>query len=91
MKRYYVLYTGRVQGVGFRFTVQMTAEKYHCTGWVRNLEDGDVDMEIQGDEQDCLKAIHEIYNNKSRWIQITDYHVKERQVDPSERRFRSLY
>ena len=91
MKRYYVIYKGRVQGVGFRFTVQMAAEKYGCTGWVRNLDDGDVDMEIQGEETACQRAIQEIYQNKSRWIRIDDYFVKERAVDPEERRFRSIY
>lgn len=91
MKRYYVIFRGRVQGVGFRYTAQMYAERNNCTGWVRNLSNGDVDMEIQGSEADCLKAIRDINNNNSRWIRIDDYFMKEKPVDPSEKRFRSLY
>mgnify|MGYP002626965564 CR=1 FL=1 len=58
---------------------------------LQRLDDGDVDMEIQGEETACQRAIQEIYQNKSRWIRIDDYFVKERAVDPEERRFRSIY
>ncbi|MDO4403456.1 MAG: acylphosphatase [Atopobiaceae bacterium] len=41
-------YTGRVQAVGFRFTSQAWAEQHGLTGWVTNLVDGDVMLEVQG-------------------------------------------
>jgi acylphosphatase len=50
MRRRYVV-SGRVQGVGFR---QFTAEKARglkLAGWVRNLPDGNVEAEAEGDEQ----------------------------------------
>ena len=43
-----VLYSGRVQGVGFRFTVKMTATGFEVTGTVRNLPDGRVELVAQG-------------------------------------------
>ena len=44
-----VIYTGRVQGVGFRYTVQSLARGRPITGYVRNLSDGSVELVAQGD------------------------------------------
>lgn len=48
-KRYRVVITGLVQGVGFRYFVQERAESLGVTGWVRNLRDGRVEAEIEGE------------------------------------------
>jgi len=50
IKRLHVFYSGRVQGVGFRFTVESTAMALRLTGWVRNLRDGRVEAIVEGDE-----------------------------------------
>ena len=42
-----IIFTGSVQGVGFRFRARCAAEQYGCTGWVRNEYDGSVLMEIK--------------------------------------------
>lgn len=44
----HLLITGRVQGVGFRFTMQRKARELELTGWVRNRNDGSVEAVIQG-------------------------------------------
>ena len=41
---------GRVQGVGFRYRAEQAAGLLGVTGWVRNAEDGTVEMEVQGSE-----------------------------------------
>lgn len=46
--RYFGRATGRVQSVGFRMFVQQHAFELGLTGWIRNMEDGSVEMEIQG-------------------------------------------
>jgi len=48
-ERLQVLYSGRVQGVGFRFTVKMVAHGFEVTGIVRNLADGRVEMIAEGE------------------------------------------
>lgn len=53
-----VLFSGRVQGVGFRWTVNRLARRYPVTGFVRNLHDGRVELVISGtvDSLDQLSA-----------------------------------
>ena len=41
-------FRGEVQGVGFRWTSQLVADRVGCTGWVRNEDDGTVSSELQG-------------------------------------------
>ena len=57
MKRYrmHILYAGRVQGVGFRYTVKMAAAGFDVTGTVRNLLDGRVELDAEG-SRDELEA-----------------------------------
>jgi acylphosphatase len=48
MQRVTVLYSGRVQGVGFRATVRHVARGYDVTGSIRNLPDGRVELIAEG-------------------------------------------
>ncbi|MDP3730132.1 MAG: acylphosphatase [Candidatus Omnitrophota bacterium] len=43
-KRLHVYYSGSVHGVGFRYTAQRSALSLNITGWVRNMEDGRVEI-----------------------------------------------
>ncbi len=49
MIRNRVIYTGRVQGVGFRYTAVQVAEGYTVSGHVRNLRDGSVELVAEGE------------------------------------------
>jgi len=60
MIRAHVIYSGRVQGVGFRYTVLELANQLHVTGWVKNLPDGRVEAVIEGDEDSVKKLALEI-------------------------------
>jgi acylphosphatase len=53
-----VLYAGRVQGVGFRYTARALAAGYAVAGSVRNLPTGDVELIAEGaaDQVDALLA-----------------------------------
>ncbi len=54
-QRVHVWYSGRVQGVGFRYTVLLVARGYDVCGTVRNLLDGRVELVAEG-ERDELEA-----------------------------------
>ena len=55
--RRHIIFYGYVQGVGFRWRAAHTANRYGITGWVRNLDDGSVEMEAEGTEQDINELI----------------------------------
>ena len=46
--RMHIIYSGRVQGVGFRYTVKTVATGFEATGKVRNLLDGRVELVAEG-------------------------------------------
>ncbi len=50
-KRMHVLYSGRVQGVGFRMTAEDVAHEHDIVGWVKNLRDGRVELIAEGSEE----------------------------------------
>lgn len=71
----HVVYTGRVQGVGFRFTAQRIAMRYELAGYVKNLPSGQVEMLAQGhreDVADCLRDISESFAAHIRDTQINE-------------------
>lgn len=53
-----VFYSGRVQGVGFRYTVRTVAAGFEIAGTVRNLADGRVELVAEGDKKE-LEAFRE--------------------------------
>lgn len=52
-----IIFTGRVQKVGFRLEVEQLAKRLGLTGKVKNLENGDVELEIQGQKNKILFLI----------------------------------
>ena len=50
--RKHIYFSGRVQGVGFRYRSYYIAQSLGLTGWVTNLWDGRVEMEVQGQPLD---------------------------------------
>jgi acylphosphatase len=49
------LIQGRVQGVGFRWYVHREASELDLRGWVRNTEDGDVEVVASGEDSDLAE------------------------------------
>lgn len=89
IRRYYVLFKGKVQGVGFRYELLRTAKRNNVTGKVKNLPDGDVESYMQGKKSDILMTIKEVAN--SAWIRIDDYYMKEVECIPDEDDFTVYY
>lgn len=58
-----IFYTGRVQGVGFRFSVKQLAKGFEVTGWVRNLPDGRVELQVLGGEAEVGEFLQEIQDS----------------------------
>ncbi|MGI9012982.1 MAG: acylphosphatase [Phycisphaerales bacterium] len=58
--RYTMSFSGRVQGVGFRWTARSISERYTITGWIRNMEDGSVHCVVEGDADESLDFLHEL-------------------------------
>lgn len=59
-QRITVRYEGRVQGVGFRFTVVNLAQELDVTGWIRNEFDGSVSMVAEGEENQLMALLQSI-------------------------------
>ena len=73
MIRKHIIAHGRVQGEGLRFTVTGFAKKYNVTGWVRNLYDGTVEMEVQGLDHRVELFLQELSSDRpggNRFIRI---------------------
>jgi acylphosphatase len=51
------LVRGRVQGVGFRASVEHEGARLSLAGWVRNLSDGGVEVEAEGDRSDLERLL----------------------------------
>lgn len=62
MVRKHFFFFGRVQGVGFRYQSAYYARRLGLTGWVRNLSDGRVEMEVQGKESVIAQLVLELKN-----------------------------
>jgi len=67
-KRICVCYSGRVQGVGFRFTAEAVAVDLGLGGWVKNLPGGQVELVCEGKEEDLHKILAKIDGQFSGYI-----------------------
>ena len=68
----HIIYSGRVQGVGFRFTVLNVANKYRLTGSVRNLNNGAVEVYVQGPAESLDSFQRDIDESFAGYIRQTD-------------------
>ena len=58
--RWHVIFSGTVQHVGFRYTAYYMARELGLTGWVDNLPDGRVEMEVQGPPSRLRKLLFQL-------------------------------
>lgn len=71
-KQVHAYYSGRVQGVGFRFTAEDIARDLEITGWVKNLSDGRVEVVAEAGEDRLKEFLEKINQYFSRYIQDAD-------------------
>lgn len=89
MKRYHIIFRGRVQGVGFRFQTKMLADSLKLTGSVKNMDDGSVEVYIQGSKESILDFFKEIENLKFAVIDSKD--INEVSLVEDETDFQMVY
>jgi acylphosphatase len=77
-KRMQVVYSGTVQGVGFRYTVKSVARGFELTGTVRNLPDGRVDLVVEGAREE-LEAFRQALRESE-----LDHFIRKEEVKWSE-------
>lgn len=75
MVRKHIFFSGDVQGVGFRYRSFYIAQSRGLTGWVENLWDGRVEMEVQGSEVSIREMLARI--QQQRWINVADMEITE--------------
>ena len=72
-------FSGRVQGVGFRYQAYNIAKGYEVTGFVRNLADGRVQMGLEGQENEVRKFVAEIVEQMDGLIHDVETEYGHRQ------------
>ena len=80
--RKHIVFHGRVQGVGFRYTAKYLARALDLTGWVRNDWEGTVTMEIQGSEvliNKLLKGLNGGHFISIEWMDTKEIPLEEEQ------------
>ena len=86
IERRHYIFSGSVQGVGFRYRAKYAARGLGITGYVKNLYDGRVEMEVQGDRDSITRMLVEI--EAGSFIHIEDMEVKNIPVISDERNFK---
>ena len=61
-----VFYEGNVQGVGFRWSVRHIAKGFDITGWVRNLADGRVELQVNGKDEEVRAFLEAVMQSELR-------------------------
>ena len=79
MIRRHIIFHGRVQGVGFRYTARYIASDLGLSGWVSNLWDGSVEMEVQGKTELIDEMLRRLA--RQRYIIIEDMDIREIPVE----------
>lgn len=86
LRRVHLWVSGRVQGVYFRGSARQEAEDHGLTGWIRNAEDGRVEVEVQGPSDDIERFIA-LCRSGPAFARVDQVQVDDMDVEPNERSF----
>lgn len=68
-KQVQVRFSGRAQGLGFRYAICQIAELFKITSYVKNLADGEVELIVEGQEQNLINFLQAIRSShQGRYI-----------------------
>jgi acylphosphatase len=73
-----VFFTGRVQGVGFRYSTLQVAKEFEVTGFVKNLPDGRVQLEAEGRTDEVGAFVTAVEERMHGYIRKTDRAARKR-------------
>ncbi|MEC7567176.1 MAG: acylphosphatase [Planctomycetota bacterium] len=76
VSRQRVIFTGRVQGVGFRHSTKVIAQGFEVTGFVRNQDDGTVEMVAGGEASEVDRFIVAVQEQMSGLITNTRFSLR---------------
>jgi len=68
-KQLHIFYSGRVQGIGFRYTVQDMANQQKVSGWIKNLDDARVEIVAEAEEDTLNNFLQQVNQHFSRYIE----------------------
>lgn len=77
-----VFFTGRVQGVGFRYATLQVAKEFEVAGYVKNLADGRVQLETEGRREEVEEFVKAVEERMHGYVRKT-----ERAAERRERQF----
>lgn len=72
-----VIFEGRVQGVGFRYSVKDLSRGFEVRGWVKNLADGTVELQVMGEAEEVAAFIREIVEESP-----VAHHIRSHRTEP---------
>lgn len=90
MVRQILIISGHVQGVGYRYHVQKHAARAGLTGFVRNLDNGDVYIEVQGD-QEVIEGFLKFIETSIPFARVTGIDASMAELVPDEELFKVKY
>jgi len=67
-----IFFTGRVQGVGFRFSTLQVAKEFEVAGFVSNLADGRVRLEVEGKSEEVDAFVAAVETRMHGYIRATE-------------------
>jgi acylphosphatase len=82
-KSFRIVVSGRVQGVGYRYSTVKVASKYRVLGWVRNNFDGSVEIDCEGTAKDLEGFIG--------WLKVGPAGARVTSVEAKEKQYQGIY
>ena len=87
--KWHIIFSGTVQGVGFRYTSKMLAHRWGVSGWVRNLRTGEVEMFVEGEPEQLQNFLGDLERHFLGYIRDKRF-LDDAEKIPSQQGFHIL-